>query len=162
MKKTIVLILIFILIGINVFGATIYFDLQDHWAREDIYWATNEVNIYNGYGDYTFKPERNISRAEFLTILYRAGKSQNIFFDDFSGDLQYKDIDINNWYYSYVLSLRNNIHLISERNIEDIFSKESFEPNKAITREEAGRVTALISTEPLEEIDLDFSDITGT
>ncbi|HCX04272.1 MAG TPA: hypothetical protein DHM42_07260, partial [Clostridiales bacterium] len=60
-KKIIILVLIFTLISINVFGATIYFDVQDHWAREDIYWATNEQNIFNGYGDYTFKPERNIS-----------------------------------------------------------------------------------------------------
>lgn len=40
-KKIIILVLIFTLISINVFGATIYFDVQDHWAREDIYWATN-------------------------------------------------------------------------------------------------------------------------
>lgn len=161
MKKTIVFILIFAILGINVFGATIYFDLQDHWAREDIYWATNEVSIYNGYGDYTFKPDRNISRSEFITILYRAGKNQNIFYDDFSGDLNYDDFNINNWSYSYVLSLKNNIHLISNRNIEDIFTGDKFEPNKPITREEAARLTALISTEPVEEIDLEFNDISS-
>jgi hypothetical protein len=158
-KKIIILVLIFTLIIINVFGATIYFDVQDHWAREDIYWATNEQNIFNGYGDYTFKPERNISRAEFLTILYRAGRSQGIFFDEFSGNLKYQDFDLDHWSYSYVLSLKNNISLMNEKNIDDIFSRNIFEPNKPITREEAARVTSLITSVPIEEIELNFQDL---
>jgi len=160
-KKSIIFILIFTLIGINVLGSTIYFDIQDHWAREDIYWATNEVEIFNGYGDYTFRAENNISRAEFVTILYRAGKNQNIFYDEFSGELSYEDFNINHWAYSYVLSLKNNIHLMSEKNIDDIFTEEKFEPDKAITREESLRLVSLIATEPLEEVEIDFKDISS-
>lgn len=43
---------------------------ESHWATEAISWAIQE-KIVNGYTDGTFRPEQNVSEAEFLTMLLR-------------------------------------------------------------------------------------------
>lgn len=45
-------------------------DIRGHWAKEEIN-AYVRRGYISGYTDKTFKPDRNISRAEFLTILAR-------------------------------------------------------------------------------------------
>ena len=158
-KKILIFIMILTLLTVSAAASTIYFDIQEHWARDDIYWVTNEVNLYRGYGDYTFKPEKEITRSEFITVLYRSAVNQNIFTDDFSGVLEYSDMDINNWSYSYILSYENNLNTIENVSISSIFTGENFQPDKPITREEAARLIALLSTEPLKDDDYNFSDL---
>ncbi|UVI33064.1 S-layer homology domain-containing protein [Paenibacillus spongiae] len=46
-------------------------DLDDHWAEQLFQWAIR-TNIINGYPDGTFKPDKSISEAEFLKVMYRA------------------------------------------------------------------------------------------
>lgn len=41
---------------------------MDHWAKQYIEVAA-EVGIASGYGDGTFKPDKNVTHAEALTIL---------------------------------------------------------------------------------------------
>lgn len=48
-------------------------DARGHWAKDEINTYVRRGYI-SGYSDMTFKPERNISRAEFLTILSRVYK----------------------------------------------------------------------------------------
>ncbi len=158
-KKILIFLLILTIFTTNVFAATIYFDIQEHWARDDIYWATNEANIFKGYEDYTFKPERNITRAEFITVLYRSAVNQKIFNNDFTGELDYSDINMNHWAYSYVLSFNNNLKQIENKSIKSIFNEDKFYPNRPITRQEAARIVAIISTEPLEEKKFNFTDL---
>lgn len=43
-------------------------DISEHWAREHIQELVDK-NAISGYPDGTFKPENNISRAEFIKIL---------------------------------------------------------------------------------------------
>ncbi|WFA09680.1 S-layer homology domain-containing protein [Tissierella sp. Yu-01] len=50
--------------------AIVFPDSRGHWANSEINTYVRR-NIINGYSDMTFKPERNISRAEFLTLLSR-------------------------------------------------------------------------------------------
>jgi hypothetical protein len=45
-------------------------DARGHWANDEINTYVRRGVIY-GYNDMTFKPERNITRAEFLTLLSR-------------------------------------------------------------------------------------------
>lgn len=45
-------------------------DVRGHWAKDEINTLVRR-NIIYGYTDNTFKPERNITRAEFLTLLSR-------------------------------------------------------------------------------------------
>lgn len=46
-------------------------DIAGHWGQNAIEWAVSEA-IVDGFGDGTFKPDRPVSEAEFLTMLLRA------------------------------------------------------------------------------------------
>ncbi|WP_052487018.1 S-layer homology domain-containing protein [Gordoniibacillus kamchatkensis] len=46
-------------------------DIADHPAKAEIMTAV-DLGIVSGYTDHTFKPERNISRAEFAVMLMKA------------------------------------------------------------------------------------------
>ena len=46
-------------------------DVRGHWANDEID-AYVRRGVINGYKDMTFRPDNNITRAEFLTILSRA------------------------------------------------------------------------------------------
>lgn len=48
-------------------------DLQNHWAQASIEQAIT-LGIVNGYEDNTFRPDANINRAEFVTLLNKALK----------------------------------------------------------------------------------------
>lgn len=50
--------------------AIIFPDARGHWAKDEINTYLRRGIIY-GYEDMTFKPDNNISRAEFLTLLSR-------------------------------------------------------------------------------------------
>ncbi len=45
-------------------------DIRSHWAKDEINTLVRR-NIVTGYPDYTFKPDSNISRVEFLALLSR-------------------------------------------------------------------------------------------
>lgn len=73
MKKSKILIVITLLIvfSTNVYAKdTIFSDIKDHWAEKEIMDLVNQ-DIISGYPDGTFKPDANISRSEFSTLMYR-------------------------------------------------------------------------------------------
>lgn len=78
---TLVIALILINYSI-VMAGTFYLDTFGHWAEDTILWATNEANLFNGYPDGTFRPDDSITRAEYITILYRAAVEKKILSND--------------------------------------------------------------------------------
>lgn len=50
---------------------SMFTDIKNHWAEMNILGAAARGFI-NGYGDGTFKPDRQVSRAEFASMLVRA------------------------------------------------------------------------------------------
>lgn len=54
-----------------------YSDIQGHWAETEIKQAS-EYGIITGYPDGTFKPEKNVTRAEFMVMLMNALKSKQV------------------------------------------------------------------------------------
>ena len=67
LKKVIASIMAFCLLG-SVAFAHPFTDTQGHWAEAEIEYAY-ENKIVNGYGDGLFKPNANITRAEFCKML---------------------------------------------------------------------------------------------
>lgn len=55
--------------GSAAFGAT-FTDTKGHWAEKTIALA-NEMKLVTGFSDGTFKPDKEISRSEFITIVVR-------------------------------------------------------------------------------------------
>ncbi len=73
--KKVVYGLIFILIFSNITLAVenaIFSDVSGHWAYDAIEKSVTN-NLINGYADSTFRPDNNISVAEFLKIIIKAG-----------------------------------------------------------------------------------------
>src|SRR5690606_2443743 len=54
-------------------NATIFYDIRGHWAKDEIN-AFARRGIISGYGDGTFKPNKDLSRGEFLSILSKVYK----------------------------------------------------------------------------------------
>ncbi|WP_179136315.1 S-layer homology domain-containing protein [Paenibacillus sp. 32352] len=54
-------------------SSTVFSDIGQHWAGETILWAVDK-GITKGYEDGTFKPNKLVSEAEFITLLIRAYK----------------------------------------------------------------------------------------
>ncbi len=78
-KHVFILIISILFIITNLVGATSYYmDVFGHWAEETIMWATNEVNLFNGYEDGCFKPDDGVTRAEYITLLYRVSINYGI------------------------------------------------------------------------------------
>lgn len=69
-KKFIVALLALLLIFTftSKADAQTFKDIKGHWAKDYIEWAADN-GIFTGYKDGTFKPDKKISRAEFITIL---------------------------------------------------------------------------------------------
>ncbi|WP_161408871.1 CAP and S-layer homology domain-containing protein [Paenibacillus silvestris] len=54
----------------NLNASTDLSDISNHWASQSILWAI-QSGIASGYNDHTFRPDANISEAEFLAMLLR-------------------------------------------------------------------------------------------
>lgn len=96
---------------------------SDFWAYEAISELSNK-NIINGYLDNTFKPEANITRAEFAKIIVAATNSF-----DYEAKCSLSDVKNDDWYYSYVASAMKMGYITG-------YPDGSFKPNNKITRED--------------------------
>lgn len=50
---------------------------KNNWYKKAVDWAVQNKIVY-GYGDNTFKPNKNITREEFITMLYRYAKYKGV------------------------------------------------------------------------------------
>lgn len=122
----IVSILIF-LCSAPTFGATFFADVTGHWAESNIY-AAAEADIIHGYPDGTFHPDRQISRAEFITILaFESGGEIN----GARGE-NFSDAD-GHWAKDYILWGKEN-------NILSGYEDNTFRPDRSISRQEMASV----------------------
>ncbi len=92
-------------------------DIIGHWAEDYINTAQKEGWI-TGYGDGTFKPDKLLTRAEFVTmvnsLLDRKVKKENAL----PGLKQFKDLEENKWYYEQMIEAING-HLYEDKRLPD-------------------------------------------
>lgn len=100
-----------------------YSDIQGHWASEAIELLSGR-GIMEGYEDGTFKPDRVMTRAEFIAVISRLlGLNGN------SEKSKYTDVSEDSWYLGYVNGM-------AEAGIVSGFGDGTFRPEQPMTREE--------------------------
>ena len=158
-KKLFLLIVTFVLLSTRpVLARTVFYDTFNHWAESDINFASNNMNVFKGYGDFTFRPENNITRAEFIAILSRTAYRQNQMKEIYTGDLSYSDMSDKHWSYTFIISM-NEYLKTNEFTLNDIFPGSNFYPDRAITREESAALIAAFSKGAVFDNPLTFTDL---
>ncbi len=94
---------------------------SSHWAYDSVIYLAEKF-ILNGYLDGTFKPENNITRAEFAKIIVSATGSVDPY-----ALSTFNDVNNGDWYYSYVSTAYGLGYITG-------YPDGSFRPNDNITR----------------------------
>ncbi|MHA7963211.1 S-layer homology domain-containing protein [Paenibacillus sp. CAU 1782] len=104
--------------------ATTFKDDKGHWAEENIKKAVAD-GLITGYDDNTFRPNKVVSRAEFVTILGRALSLEPV-----SNPVAFKDMDkIPSW-------AQDHVAKAVQAGIINGYSDETFGPANALNRAE--------------------------
>lgn len=102
-------------------------DMADHWAEAEVKRAF-EMGIVSGYEDGSYKPDNNITRAEFAKLIAAYLKL------DTSKGASFADVAADSWYFGVVGA-------VAEAGIVK-GSGDNFEPDESITREDAAVMLA--------------------
>ncbi|MEW6698378.1 MAG: S-layer homology domain-containing protein [Bacillota bacterium] len=129
-RKTILALLlsmcIVLSLGTQAFAAN-FTDLGGHWAEGPINeWAAK--GLAGGYADGTFKPNQQVSRAEFVALVNRAfaiGSSTEA--------AGFADVKENQWFYKEVAAAKAAGYIGG-------YNDGTFRPSQAISRQEAASI----------------------
>ncbi|MCI1960168.1 MAG: S-layer homology domain-containing protein [Clostridia bacterium] len=121
-KKIFIVLIIAISMCSDAFAAQFSDVSENHWAYGEINKAS-EYGFITGMGDGTFGLGKNVTRAQFASMVVRMfGFKENI------PDLKYSDVGSKKWYYSDVeTALANGVSQ---------YGDGCFRPDDNITREE--------------------------
>ena len=117
-------------------------DVASHWASEYIKEAVT-LGIVNGMPDGTFAPDKEMTRAEFATILWNMAEKPET-----ENTSTFNDVKSEDWYYKQIAWAFDKGYINGISNAE-------FNPNGTITREQAMTILyryagSLESTEKLD------------
>lgn len=121
-------------------------DIQSHWAKNEIEEMAAK-QIINGMTEDSFKPEANITRAQFVSLLSRSLKLESPV-----DSIGFSDIPVNAWYKNDVYSAFNN-------QIVKGITEHTFAPEDKITREQ---LATLLVNAYLQKTGKQLSDIVTT
>ncbi len=118
------------------------------WYSEDVYFLST-TGVVTGYGDETYQPSGDITRAEFLTMLMRTLEEEGYASGDWScwDCVSFSDVNYYDWYGRYVYSA-------DELGIITGYDDGTFEPNALITRAEA--VSMIVGALEVADINADI------
>lgn len=102
--------------------AEIFADMESHWAADTVK-AMYELNIIRGFEDGNFKPEQNVTRAEFAKMV-----AMLLRLEENNGN-SFEDVSTESWYAPYVFMV-SGIGIIYG-------DGKNFYPENNITREDA-------------------------
>ena len=127
-------------------------DIQDYWGATYVDFLYN-ADITTGYSDGTFRPNQNISRAQFAVMLYRYLKLDESKYADVS--LPFADLDIIPEYAIPAVKALYTEGVISgaEKN-----GRLYFNPNNALTRAQAAAMIGRTQAKGYALADLTFTD----
>ncbi|WP_438351372.1 S-layer homology domain-containing protein [Paenibacillus sp. FA6] len=122
-----------------------YSDIKEHWAEQSINEFASK-GLINGYEDGSFKPNRSISRVEFITIINK------LFGFIETEKVTYRDVGSDQWFASEIGKAKK-VGYISG------YSDETFRPNNPISREEAAVIIKRILALEDPSVSVLFSDV---
>ena len=127
-------------------------DINDYWAATYVDFLYN-ANITTGYNDGTFRPNQNISRAQFAVMLYRYLKLDESKYADVS--LPFADLDTIPEYAIPAVKALYTEGVISgaEKN-----GRLYFNPNNALTRAQAAAMIGRTQAKGYALANLTFTD----
>lgn len=105
-------------------------DIRGHWAKDEINTFLRR-GIVSGYSDKTFKPNRNVTRGEFLVMLSKVYDWQIT--DDIQDAKKFKDFNKFN-FYGRVISYAERKEYISG------YLDKTFRPNNSISYKEVENI----------------------
>ncbi len=105
-----------------------YQDIDGHWAQSAIIDLTKR-KIIQGNNNFSFEPDRTITRAEATSLLSRAFKANQI------GKISFKDVKNSHWAYDEIAKAANE-------NIVNGYTDNTFRPDRTITRAETSIMLA--------------------
>ncbi len=101
-----------------------YSDVKDSdWYYESVKTAS-ELGLMNGVSETEFNPDGDVTRAMFVTVLYRMENQPEV-----SGSSKFSDVEAGGWYEKAVI-------WASENGIVNGITETEFSPNANITREQ--------------------------
>jgi|GEM_PF-1450533 len=128
-----------------------FVDVKSHWAETEIRELASKL-IVNGVSDTLFKPDADITRAEFTAILVRA-----LGLEEAKEQARFDDVSGQSWYAGAV-GAEVHAGLITG------YSTDSFKPDQSITRQEMAVMMSRLLNElnmnqqPSEQGAASFSD----
>ncbi|MBU5436972.1 S-layer homology domain-containing protein [Tissierella sp. MSJ-40] len=105
-------------------------DIGNHWAKEDIEYLLKK-DIISGYSDDSFKPDKEVSRAEFIKMI------NNVFGFTKTVNLSFTDVKETDWFYK---EIKKGVAAGYIEGYED----GTIRPNNKINREEASKIIATV------------------
>ncbi len=137
-KKFIVVLVLAFCLALTAGGlawAAGFSDVQGHWAEDEINeWDSLEMT--NGYPDGTFKPNKQVTRAEFVALVNRA-----FCIDETDSDPGFTDVRPGQWYYDDVAAAKTAGYI-------EGYPDNKFKPNNGISRQEVAAIlTRLLDLE---------------
>ncbi len=104
-------------------NAKAFQDIQGHWAKPNIDFVTAR-QLFNGVSDKLFDPDGFMTRAMFVTVLYRLDGNPEI-----TGESPFADVGENTWY-------TNAVSWANAKGIVKGISETEFAPDENVTREQ--------------------------
>lgn len=126
-------------------GQNSFEDLEGYdWAKDSIQFLYG-INVIKGYSETEYKPQNNISRIEFISMLARTLRYKETPYEEKGMVYYFLDYDQEHWSkedYDYLMRCYQNIDSSSDMaslgyyTIAEIFDNGKLDMNKAITRAE--------------------------
>jgi polyhydroxybutyrate depolymerase len=142
MKRFFCLFLFFFL-EVQVHAA--FSDAEGSWYRDSIN-SLAEKMIISGFGDGTFGPRKNVTRAEMLKISFLAGGKKTL---EDSRKQCFPDVSPNAWYAEYICSAK-------ELGLANGHQDGLFRPNNPVSAHEAIAFLSRMMDAPLQDAQTDW------
>jgi hypothetical protein len=117
-------------------------DIENHWAKTQIQKLVKK-RVISGYSDGTFKPNKQITRAEFIALINKAYNFKLVY------DIDFKDVSADDWFYEDIRKAKAKGYISG-------YEDKTIRPNDLITRQEVavimGKVLKISKTDKSQVI----------